>query len=220
LAVKRMNNKNTFSDHEVEDYERKRYRSLDQRLVHRREEKILKSCLKATGTAPGLALDVPCGYGRFTGLIEAEGLTPISSDYSPAMVRRTLRRSPGRGFVADAKKRLPLKDNAVDMVFSMRFLQHVHDAAERGSILAEFGRVSRSWVLVSFYQSTPLHRLQRLLRGARKKRKRSIRMLDRRVFERDVGRSGLRIIKVLPLLRGVHAQRIALLKTNPQTRSD
>lgn len=46
----KMNNKNylnfTFQKHQVDEYERKRYRGLDQRLVDAREKQILRKLLK------------------------------------------------------------------------------------------------------------------------------------------------------------------------------
>ncbi len=59
-----------FDRHQVAEYERRRYRGLDQRLVHWRETKILKKWLKELAQkGPGLCLDAPCGYGRFSHLI-------------------------------------------------------------------------------------------------------------------------------------------------------
>ena len=56
----------------VRDYERTRYRGLDQRIVHAREDQADRRPLDeaspdAARAAPPRFLDLPCGYGRFTG---------------------------------------------------------------------------------------------------------------------------------------------------------
>jgi len=211
-----MHRKNTFSDLEVAHYEKTRYRGLDQRLVHRREEKILEKIFGIIGMNSGTAMDIPCGYGRFTGFLVRQGLTTVCSDYSISMVRRALQRTDetesSAGFVADAKQRLPLKDSSADILLSMRFFHHIHAPDSRRFILSEFGRVTSRWVVVSFYQSSPLHRLQRFVRNLLKKTQRKIKMIDRKEFEQALEDSALQLERTFPLFRGIHAQRIVLLK--------
>jgi SAM-dependent methyltransferase len=217
-----MHRKNTFSDLEVAYYEKTRYRGLDQRLVHRREEKILEKIFGSIGLDSGTALDIPCGYGRFTGLLVRQGLTPVCSDYSISMVSRALRRTDERpspaGFVADAKRRLPLKDSSADILLSMRFFHHIHGQDCRRSILSEFGRVTSRWVVVSFYQSSPIHRLQRHIRNLFKKTQRKIKMIDKGEFEQALEGSALKVERTYSLFRGIHSQKIALLKNESEDR--
>ena len=82
-----------FTEPEVADYERRRYRGLDQRLVHSRETRILKDFmdrLAADRLRPNRVLDAPCGFGRFTALLRRSGAEVVSSDLSLAMVKRAL----------------------------------------------------------------------------------------------------------------------------------
>ncbi len=65
-----------FHKHEVEEYERKRYQGLDQRIVNTREQSILKKFLEQITKKKDLALDLPCGYGRFSKLLRGQGLRP------------------------------------------------------------------------------------------------------------------------------------------------
>jgi SAM-dependent methyltransferase len=211
-----MQKKNTFSDAEVEHYENTRYKGIDQRLVHRREAKTIRKILRDIRVEAGTALDIPCGYGRFTQLLIQQGLKPVCSDYSISMVKKALKKGTETpslpGFVADAKQPLPLKDSAADVILSMRFFHHIHEQPIRRSILSEFGRVSGGWVVVSFYQSSPLHRIQRTLRRIGKKTQRQIKMIDKAEFERALDGSDLKIIKTYSLFKGIHAQKIVLLK--------
>jgi len=207
-----------FKEHEVAEYERKRYRGIDQRLVHRRETRLLERILERIAREEGIALDVPCGYGRFSGLCRKRGWHLISCDYSLPMVKRVRRRGGGEsslmdwGVVADAKKGLPFRDEAFSILLCMRFWHHVHDAEERRAILGFFSRVTSGWVILSYYQINALHRLQRALRRKVKKSPTRIKMIAKEDFFEEVRQVGFECVSVFPLFRGIHAQHVALLK--------
>lgn len=212
-----------FERHEVADYEKRRYRGLDQRLVDRREKRILRRLLgglrkRADRARPGespVILDAPCGYGRFSGLAGERGFRIVSCDLSPNMVLRALERlgpEPGRGVVADLVRGLPFKAETFDAILSMRLFHHLHGEADRRAVLAEFARAARGGVVLSYYQLTALHVLQRGLRRLMGKGRYEIKMLSRRQFDREAGESGFRVVRAVPLIRGIHAQRIVWLE--------
>lgn len=209
-----------FREDEVADYERRRYRGLDQRIVHRREVRILRRALRSAGAnSPDgprlLALDAPCGYGRFSGLLIEAGYRPVSCDLSPAMVRRARTKDPIShipiGLVANVARGLPFRDGAFPLVFSLRLFHHLHSAEDRRSALGEFARTGSGWLILSFYQANVLHKAQRALRRLVKRSKTRIKMLTGREFEAEAAEAGFRVVRVFPLFRAVHAQRIALL---------
>lgn len=220
-----------FQRHEVEDYERKRFRGPDQRLVHWREERILRrvigAILKEAGRGRPLpvlpVLDIPCGYGRFSPLLEQEGVFLVSSDLSFHMARRAGEKASGRrvgaarpagaaAVVADAVQGLPFKREVFALLLSMRFFHHLHQREERQAVLQEFSRVTAGWVVVSFYRRNWLHVLQRKARRAVRRSRTRIRMISGRDFAEEVRGAGFRIVKIFPLLRGIHSQHIALLR--------
>jgi SAM-dependent methyltransferase len=210
-----------FQEHEVADYERRRYRGIDQRIVHRREVRILKRILGLVGaeTPAGprvLALDAPCGYGRFSGLLLEAGYRPVSCDLSLAMVRRARAKdlvSPNPiGLVANVTQGLPVCDGAFPLVFSLRFFHHLHRPEERRAALGEFARAGSGWLILSFYRANILHQAQRALRRRVKRSKTRIKMITGREFEEEATEAGFRLVRVFPLFRGIHAQNIALLK--------
>lgn len=205
-----------FRKHEVEDYERRRYRGLDQRIVHGREMRILGRYFRLIRPGQGRILDAPCGYGRFSGLCLAQGLRLTGADLSFHMVRRALDASPAparhSGALADLKAGLPFKDGAFDIIFSMRFFHHVHDPEDRRRILAEFGRVAGGWAIVSFYRMNELHSLQRLVRGRLLRKKRKIKMVSWAEFREDLWAAGFVVRKKKALFAGLHAQQILLLE--------
>lgn len=207
-----------FQRHEVEEYERKRYHGLDQRLVDWRERRILSKIIKRIRENSSLVLDVPCGYGRFSRLFLEKSFSLVSSDLSFYMVKRTKEKIGQAdrlfGVTADAKEGLPFKDRIFRILFSMRFFHHVHQSKDRESILEEYYRVISGWVILSFYQKNALHFLQRKLRKKIKGSKTQIKMISRREFQKEVMQTGFTIIKLYPLFWGFHAHHIALLKKN------
>lgn len=214
-----MDNKRVgFQEHEVKEYERKRYRGVDQRIVHSREKNILKKYLDHLPSSPGVILDLPCGYGRFSELLNSKNLPVVSSDISFFMVKRVQDRAEGpvgisgMGVVADAKTGLPFKPEVFQCVFSLRFFHHLHESEDRERILNEFSRVSSAWVILSYYQMNALHLLQRKLRRKLKKSRTSIKMVFPEDIQAEIKDAGLEVVKIKPLFRGLHAQHIALLK--------
>jgi hypothetical protein len=140
----------------------------------------------------------------------------VSSDLSFHMVNRAGTRDRSRpaslGVVADLKQGLPFKPGAFKFALSMRFFHHVHEGSERAKILREFARVSSKWIILSYYESNLLHLLQRKIRRSLKRTKTRIKMIPGGQFQKEVDAAGFRIVKKIPLFRGIHAQRIVLLE--------
>jgi SAM-dependent methyltransferase len=211
-----------FQKQEVADYERRRYRGIDQRIVHRREVSILKRLLRhAEEMSPassrgGYALDAPCGYGRFSALLRERDFRPVNCDLSLAMVESALQKGYGytipMGIVANMTGGLPFQASAFPLILSVRFFHHLHASEDRRSVLREFARTSAGWLIVSFYQANVLHRVQRRLRRMFKRSKTRIKMITRREFKQEIGEAGFEVSCVVPLFRGIHAHHIALLK--------
>jgi SAM-dependent methyltransferase len=215
----------TFDRPGVADYEKRRYRGLDQRLVDFREKRILRRILhglkKEGGPAwerdgAALILDAPCGYGRFSGLLLGEGVRLVSSDLAFPMVERAVEKNEGPwhvgGAAADFRRGLPFKPGVFDYVFSMRLFHHFHAVEDREAVLREFARVAKEGVILSFYRGKGIHAFQRKLRRLFKRTQRTIKMVPRATFEKEAAAAGFTIERVVPLFRGIHAQHIAVLK--------
>lgn len=224
-----MSSSSRFTGGGVREYEKRRYRGLDQRIVHARETKIIRKMLaEAAKDAAGRdgmrrVLDMPCGYGRFTAMLRDRGLEVVGADLSLEMARRAAENTAGgapeeggagRGIpvlAADAR-RLPFRAGAFDLVFSIRLFHHIHSPESREAILGEFSRVSSAYALVSFYRANGLHEVQRRLRRAFGKSRTNIKMVEPGVFEKAAGEAGFSVVRVLPLFGGIHAYHLALLK--------
>ena len=205
-----------FTKSGVADYERRRYRGLDQRIVHGREMRVLRRLFRLAGDGTGRVLDAPCGYGRFSALCLSRGGTLVGADIALYMVRRALDASPApgrhRGAAADFKAGLPFKSGVFDVVFSMRLFHHIHDAEDRRRILSEFGRVAERWAIVSFYKMNAFHALQRVVRRRLFRKRRKIKMVRWPEFKADFEAAGFVLRKKKGLLPGLHAQHILLLE--------
>jgi SAM-dependent methyltransferase len=210
-----------FKEQEVADYERRRYRGLDQRVVHRREVKILEKMLsliedESPAAPSAYTLDAPCGYGRFSALLLERQARLVSCDLSLAMVERAIRRGDistvPMGTVCNMTEGLPFQPGVFRLILSMRLFHHLHKSEERRNVLHEFARTSAGWLILSFYRVNPLHRVQRKLRRRIKRSKTRIKMITRREFEEETDEAGFRVVRVVPLFRGIHAHHIALLK--------
>ena len=79
--------------------------------------------------------------------------------------------------------------------------------AERQRILCELARVSRRFVIISFYRSTLLHTLARHWRGSRGR----LAMMTLPHLQELAQASGLQIQRVHSLLRFCHAQTFVVL---------
>jgi SAM-dependent methyltransferase len=195
---------------QVRDYQQQRYRSLDQAVVNWREQRLVESLLTTCHLTQGSLLDIPCGFGRFTALFARLGITATGADFSGDMVRlaNTQEVPEGRGrWLHTDIFHLPFADNTFDCTFCVRLLHHRFSPAERLHLLRELARVSRRYILVSVYLSSPLHTLARHWRGTRGR----LAMLTTAQWHDLARQSGLRILQQRALCRLCHAQTFAVL---------
>ena len=194
----------------VRDYQRQRYRSFDQMLVNWREQHLVAALLTTCQLQGGTLLDVPCGYGRFTALFARLSIIATGVDVNSDMVRlareEQVPSGRGRWLHADIFA-LPFADATFDGTCSIRLLHHRFSHDERVRILRELARVSRRFVLLSFYLSTPLHNLARHWRGTRGR----LSMMTTAQFHDLVRQSHLHIFQQRALCRFGHAQTFAVL---------
>ncbi|HEU4348117.1 MAG TPA: class I SAM-dependent methyltransferase [Actinoplanes sp.] len=88
----------------------------------------------------GTALDAACGTGRYAAHLAARGHRVVGVDNSPDMLDRARARVPGARFLRADLHRLPVADDAVDLVVSGLALAHAPDLVP---VMAEFARVLR-----------------------------------------------------------------------------
>jgi SAM-dependent methyltransferase len=188
-------------------YQQQRYRSLDQRWVNWREQRIVAQLLTECRLANGSLLDIPCGFGRFTALCTRLGITTVGADVKLEMVRLAAETHASGRWVRASIFALPFADNAVDGVLCIRLFHHRYSFAERQRMLRELARVSRRVILLSFYWFTRLHAMACYWRGTRGR----LAMMSLPEFRELVRTCGLHVQGYRALLPCWHAQTFVVL---------
>jgi len=189
------------------DYDFHRFGSPErQRRNARKWRTIRRALARAGGTrAIRTILDLPCGTGRFTGHLGRDGYDVVGSDIAIEMMQVAAKQLAGtprlHGYVRADAERLPLADNAIDCVMSIRFLLHI-DPATRISIIREMARVSTRWLILDYrhkhsYRYMTL-RLRQML-GMPSARK--LPQVSHGELTRELDAAGVRVTKIFPVAR-------------------
>lgn len=181
---------------------RDRFRSGRRARIDRLERAALRRLL--IGLRVESALDIPCGAGRLAPVLMEVAARVIEADASAAMLdlaRQELAAAPVTYLETDARH-IDLADGSVDLVFCHRLLHHIHATDARRQILAEFVRIARRYVLVSYY--TPGFRdrarwLWSALRGAGADRPASYRGFLREAAAVGLALAGSAVLRRFPL---------------------
>jgi ubiquinone/menaquinone biosynthesis C-methylase UbiE len=186
----------------AEDYDFHRFSSPERQKRNARKWAAIRAALReATGVRT--ILDLPCGTGRFTGALAREGYEIIGSDISLEMLHKAAAQETQngqqlsiRGYVQANAEALPLRNDALDCVVSIRFMMHV-DPVTRVRMLREFGRVSRRWVIVDYrhcytFRYVLTHTLGRLGLG-----RTPLSRVSRKELDQEFAAAGFAIRKVI-----------------------
>ncbi len=157
--------------------------------------------LRRQGGPLATALDLPCGQGRFTGLLRSEGLEPVGADLSLAMLAEARAAWPGERFLAADAARLPFADGAFDLVLCIRFLHLVRDPGLRRAFLMEMGRVARKAVLLDYHHGHTLRIQGRRLRHRLGLLERAPGNPSPATIRKEVGAAGLQLLAWIPVRR-------------------
>lgn len=138
-------------------YERERHRGY-----HRLIDELELGLVRRYGTGLDI-LEAGCGTGLLLAEAARVGRSAIGLDLSHGMLVRAKER--GLRIVQGSLTALPLPDNSVDLVYSMKVLAHVPPIREA---VAEMARVTRpgGHLLLEFYNPTSLRYLAKVLGGA------------------------------------------------------
>jgi SAM-dependent methyltransferase len=188
-----------------------------QRLVNWREQRLVGALLRRT-RRPGRVMDVPSGYGRFTPALDASATgAVVSVDIDHERLVALRQAAPGgcktEVVRADLRGALPFASGSFDLVFNLRYLHHVRTREEQYEAIAELVRVSRRYVLLSYYRRSNIHAVQRKVQSVtRGNRRRRPAMIPRAEFDRLLRNVGCRRVADRPLIPGFHAQRLVLIE--------
>lgn len=197
-------------------YRSKRYSSPSQRWVDRREQAVAARLLDdSSACCNGHVIDMPCGFGRFYPLLQANRLRVSALDQSAAMVDLYCENA---GFdetrdhaeQADILQFLPAKAASAGRAFCIRLFQHLHKREQRVAALRTLAG-NRRQIVMTYYDQGCLHywtkRCEMWLKGKPVR----VKMIPRSCFDAEVAEAGLRVVKRTKLLPGIHAQTWVLL---------
>ncbi|MGH8530482.1 MAG: class I SAM-dependent methyltransferase [Nevskiales bacterium] len=200
----------------VEYYESKRYKTSLQKRVDRRERSVLAELIERYAGRGGSALDVPCGYGRIVPILRALDYRLVLVDISDDMVNFVKERDDlglgARAFQGDLLKGLTLGDGEMDLACSIRLFQHLHNPEWRIAALKELARVSKRWVILTFYDAGSVHWYSKQLLSKLKRKPVRVKMIPRDLFAQEARQAGLVVREFRPMLPRVHAQTFVVLE--------
>jgi SAM-dependent methyltransferase len=136
----------------AQEYESRRFDSLQGRLYRRLEEGAVDRALR--GLPPGSrVLDAACGTGRITALLRRRGFRATACDISRAMMNVARRQLASLGYevplVETDVGHLPYQSQSFEAVTCVGLLMHL-DADARVRVLRELARVSRDRLVVQY----------------------------------------------------------------------
>jgi ubiquinone/menaquinone biosynthesis C-methylase UbiE len=188
-------------------------REWHKRVTTRREYRVIQKCFGLTGGGHDLILDLPSGAGRLFKAFQPFGRRYVEMDLSLEMLRFCRQNlaawTPALG--VGSAFHLPLKDQSVDVAFSARLFHHVPDPRERQWYIRELCRVSRKYVILTFFHTWSLKNILRRIRRPFNRKKPKITMTTREL--RAVARSaGMDVLATIPLSRLASGHHYAVLR--------
>lgn len=198
------------------EYMRKRF-SGSQALLNAREQLLVRRMLDRLEAVPARILDMPSGHGRFTPQLRKHaGERLVCADLRTSRLKALVAEESEAGVPIETREvdifqDVPLANATFDLVFNFRFFHHVNEGHLREHVIGELVRLSRRYILVSYYDTVSVHALQKRI-WRRKGHKRSLPMVPRLKFLGMFEALGCRVIADEGVLPGIHAHRIALLE--------
>ncbi len=183
------------------------------RLSHRKEYRVLDKIFEIVGGGHERFLDLPSGTGRLFPALRPHGKKFFETDVSREMLKlaRVNLEDYQPNLVQASAFHIPYKDGSFDCVFSARLTHHIPEARERDLFLRELGRVSRKWVVVTFFHT---HSVKNVLRRFRRlfNRKRPKITMTTSELEAVMKTAGLQLVTTIPLARLFSGHHFAILK--------
>jgi ubiquinone/menaquinone biosynthesis C-methylase UbiE len=193
--------KNRFQDSAKSRKYATRFERGTRKKIDAREQRAVRKIFSKLPDCKSV-LDVPSGAGRFLANLAQENRRVIEMDVSAEILEFAKERASKSGIKAEFMQgdasRLPFQAESVDGVFCNRLLHHITSATERMTFLKEFHRVSRRYLVISFFDYQAFGGLRRLLKKlkGRKVDYKGQPTLDE--FRAEVSQSGFRLLSIVP----------------------
>ncbi len=207
----------------AQSYTRKFEKHLSERINNRHEQRLLQRLIGriSSETPFETALDLPCGYGRLMPLLRRHARHVVEGDWSLPLLKiargnqradTTVREADG--YVRATALAMPFANQAFDLVLSVRLCHHIREHAERLTYVRELLRISRRWVVFTYFD---YHSLKNQLREVRRKLfgKRPKWTLRASEIEKIADEMGFEVVYSIPLSRLFSGHRYVALRRKP-----
>ena len=174
-------------------YNQKYEREFWKRMSTRREHRLLRKRLLALGRCHRL-LDIPSGGGRLSAQIAPAADLLIEADIALGQVlygRQRAAHGVPQVWMTASAFHIPLRDSSIDGAVCVRLCHHLPSAEERERLVRELLRVSRRFVIMTFFdEHSPKNLIRRALRRtglSRKSPKKTMSVARLRELAREGG---------------------------------
>jgi ubiquinone/menaquinone biosynthesis C-methylase UbiE len=191
--------KNTVTAQKYAD----RFERPTHRHINRREQRAVGKILSQLEGVSTI-LDMPCGAGRFLLTLADQKRAIFEMDIAHEMLRLGHERVVSHSirskvhFLQGSAFGLPLADNSIDCIFCNRLLHHFKDQNDRLSLLRELQRVTRRYVIVSFFDYHRFGKLRVMLKRLRGRKPDYSGYPTKATFEEELGQVGLKVNQIEP----------------------
>lgn len=178
----------------------------------RREFRLLDRHLRTVGHCRTL-LDLPCGGGRLTPAFAHYAQLVIEADIAIGQIlfgRKESGTKTPRVWMTASAFHIPLQDGAVDGTICVRLSHHLPTPSERQRLLEELLRVSRRFVIFTYFDHHSLKNRLRRLRRPFNRKDPKLTMTTAEVAG-IARRGGARLVSAPPISRIGSGHRYALI---------
>jgi ubiquinone/menaquinone biosynthesis C-methylase UbiE len=197
-----------------------RFETGSRRRIDEREQRAVARIFEALTDCRSV-LDVPSGAGRFAKVL-SPGRVLIEADVAFEILEHARERTDGAKlpvvFLQSDAGRLAIADASVDCVFCNRLLHHIHSAKERAVLLREFHRVTRRYLVISFFDYHAFGRVRRLLKALKGRKPKYDQHPTFVEFTQEVGECGFDVCEVVATGAPWVAQKFFVLVKAPHRR--
>lgn len=150
------------SDEGAQDYLQKFQRHWTERVNNWHEQRLIRRFLRKVSSIDrnGLALDLPCGYGRLYSIVRELGLPVVEADWSFPLLAAArsihanrYRTGPAQNYVRATALAMPFKARAFEFVLSARLSHHIREHEQRLRHVREVLRVSGKWAMLTYFDT-------------------------------------------------------------------
>jgi ubiquinone/menaquinone biosynthesis C-methylase UbiE len=197
-----------------------RFETGSRRRINEREQ---RAVTKIFDVLPDVrtVMDVPSGAGRFAKAL-SDGRVLIEIDVAFEILEfareRAAKAKLNVAFMQSDAAKLPLVDGAVDCVFCNRLLHHILSAKEREVFLREFHRVTRKYLVISFFDYHAFGRVRKLLKALKGRKPKYDQQPTFAQFTEEVSRCGFNVREVVATGAPWVAQKFLVLEKITQRR--